>query len=88
MTNPNLSGEVELMGATAQLYVSDLDQVLVAQIDTLGVPAGARIRVNINDGPVYDADPEEHHHTECTCITQEHSTPLPAPVPALIHASL
>lgn len=76
------------MGATAQLYISDRDRVLVAQIDTFGVPAGARLRVNINDGPIFDADPDHHTHTECTCITRDTEIQLPAPVPALAHASL
>ncbi|MGQ3384468.1 hypothetical protein [Glutamicibacter sp. TV12E] len=80
--------EVELYGATAQLYISDLDNTLVAQIDTFGVPAGAKIRVNLNDGPIWDADPEQHHHTECTCINGPADNPLPAPVPAIAHTSL
>ncbi|MGP9528429.1 hypothetical protein [Glutamicibacter sp. AOP5-A2-18] len=82
------SPEVELHGATAQLYISDLDQVLVAHVDTIGVPDGTKIRVNLNDGRIWDADPEQHHHTECTCINGPAENPLPAPVPALAHTSL
>lgn len=88
MSNQDASGEVELMGATAQLYISELDRVLVAQIDTVGVPSGARLRVNINDGPIWDANPEQHHHTECTCINGPADNPLPAPVAAFAHTSL
>ncbi len=37
-------------------YLSDMDGVPVVQIDTDDNPG--RMQVYINDGPVYDADPE------------------------------
>ncbi|MEV0759551.1 hypothetical protein [Nocardia sp. NPDC050435] len=38
---------------------SDLDGTLLVQIDTLGPE---RVRVNVNDGAVYDAAPDEGDH--------------------------
>lgn len=52
------SPEVELCGATAQLYLSDKDNVLTARVDTTGLPAGALIRVSLNDTDLYLGDPE------------------------------
>lgn len=42
------------------------DGALVVQIDTTG--GGGRLRVNINDGAVWDANPETHHHDFCDCV--------------------
>lgn len=44
------------LGITAQAWRSELDDVPVVQIDT---EAGAgRMRVNLNEAPIYDGDPE------------------------------
>jgi hypothetical protein len=41
------------------------DGAAVVFIDT---EAGAgRLRVRLNDATIWDADPESHEHTECTC---------------------
>lgn len=39
------------------------DGVPVVQIDGTG-----RFRVNVNDAPVWDADPELHEHKFCACV--------------------
>ena len=39
------------------------DGVPVVQIDGTG-----RFRVNVNDAPVWDADPELHEHKFCKCV--------------------
>lgn len=46
-----------------QTWVSDMDSVPVFQIDTDGETRG-RIRVNLNDAPIYDGDPETDEKAE------------------------
>jgi hypothetical protein len=50
-------------------WVSDDDGALVVQIDT-SANAG-RVRVNINDGAIWDGDPETHIHDFCDCVLRE-----------------
>lgn len=53
-----LTGEelAELREAMVSVYEARLDPALVVELDTSGW--GGRIRVILNDGPVYDGDPE------------------------------
>lgn len=55
---PSMSVDVPAVGATITVgvWVSDVDGVPVVQIDT--TDNSGRIRVNVNEGPVFDADPE------------------------------
>lgn len=47
---------------TVTCYVGEDDQVPVFQIDTSdGTQGGGRIRINLNDAPVYDGDPDVDH---------------------------
>lgn len=45
-------------GAQVQMFKSEIDGALVVQIDTDEVAPGRRVRVYLNDGDVYDGDPE------------------------------
>ena len=60
-TLPGLGVDPELAGEgitlpEVSMYRSDMDGTLVVQVDTDA--AVGRIRVNLNDGPVWDGDPE------------------------------
>lgn len=44
-------------GALVHVYVGD-DGAIVVDFDTSNLPAGQRVRVNVNDGAVFDGDPE------------------------------
>jgi hypothetical protein len=48
----------ELKAEMVSVYRSRLDTALVIQIDTAAYDG--RIRVNLNDGPIYDGDPDAH----------------------------
>lgn len=74
----------DVEGLEASIWRSDHDGVLVVQIDTNTLPPGTRLRVNVNDSPIWDADPEQHEHTACNCVT------VPDPLAALnsIHDAL
>jgi S-adenosylmethionine hydrolase len=37
----------------------------VVQIDGSGM-----IRVNVNDGPIWNADPQTHEHKMCRCVVE------------------
>mgnify|MGYP006926216521 CR=1 FL=1 len=52
------SAPIEHDGATAQLMTSEIDGALLVQIDTSGMEPGRKVRVALNDGEVYDGDPE------------------------------
>lgn len=45
------------LGINAKVWRSDLDDVPVVQIDTEG--SMGRLRVNLNDAPIWDGDPEK-----------------------------
>lgn len=58
---------VEFDGLTIQLWRSSLDRDAgqpVVQIDGSGM-----FRVNVNDYPIWNADPDDHEHHECLCVT-------------------
>lgn len=61
---PKLSVDVPSVGATIDIgvWVSDLDGVPVVQIDT--TDALGRIRINLNEAPVFDRDPDAQQSTE------------------------
>lgn len=50
------ASENDEMVVTVAAWVSDLDGTLVVQVDT--EQAGRRIRINLNDAPVWDGNPE------------------------------
>lgn len=52
------SEPVEFEGAQAQLMTSPSDGALVVQVDTVDLAEGRKVRVFLNDGEVYDGDPE------------------------------
>jgi hypothetical protein len=43
-------------GVVVCAWTSDIDGATVVQID---VPAGVHLRVNVNDGAVFDGDPDD-----------------------------
>lgn len=45
-------------GVTAALHTSEIDGSVVVQVDTDELAAGRKVRVYINDGTVFDGDPE------------------------------
>ena len=53
-------------GAVISVYVGR-DGAIVVDFDTSSLPAGQRVRVNVNDAAVYDGDPEVD---ECAGMTQ------------------
>jgi hypothetical protein len=56
------SEELEHLGVTT--YISEMDGATVVEIDTSAVRG--RLRVYVNEGVVFDQDPEEHGpHGEC-----------------------
>lgn len=58
----------EMNGATSlavTVYSGEKDGVPVIQID-----GGAFFRVNVNDGPIWNANPEKHQHESCQCVHQ------------------
>jgi len=60
LTAPAAAGLVSVAhrsGAVVNVYVGD-DGAIVVDYDTSALPAGQRVRVNVNDGVVYDGDPE------------------------------
>ena len=60
LTAPSAAGLVSVAhrsGAVVNVYVGD-DGAIVVDYDTSDLPAGQRVRVNVNDGVVYDGDPE------------------------------
>lgn len=81
MTTPK---PIQLDGVEASIWRSDRDGVLVVQIDTIEQQPPTRIRINVNDGPIWDANPDTHTHTFCEC------TITPDPVAALqsVHDAL
>lgn len=57
--------EVELPNGgtiTIAAWVSDLDGVNVVQIDTSAGDPPNRIRINLNEAPVWDGDPDADEH--------------------------
>lgn len=58
---------VECDGLEIAIWRSDLEHDRgqpVIQIDGQGM-----FRVNVNDGPIWNADPDEHTHRQCQCVT-------------------
>ena len=47
-------------------YHGAQDGVPVIQID-----GGGRFRINVNDAPIWDADPNNHEHTPCRCTERD-----------------
>lgn len=58
-------GKVEIMVVHAAK-----DDAIVVFVDT---EDAGRIRLNLNDGVIYDGDPNTHHHTMCTCTERSRS---------------
>lgn len=57
---------VEFDGLTIELWRSTLERDAgqpVVQID-----GGGMFRVNVNDYPIWNADPEDHEHGQCQCV--------------------
>ena len=51
-------------------YISATDGVTVVEVET--GPTTGRLRVYVNDGPVFDQDPEQHGpHGECGYMFQD-----------------
>lgn len=46
-------------GATVTVFTGD-DGALVVHVDTTALPAGRRVRLTLNDGDLFDGDPEVH----------------------------
>jgi hypothetical protein len=58
---------IEFDGLTIGLWRSSLEHDRgqpVVQIDGSGM-----LRVNVNDYPIWNADPDNHEHHECLCVT-------------------
>lgn len=58
----------EMNGMTAfsvSVYSGEKDGVPVVQID-----GGGLLRVNMNDFPIWHADPHDHQHEHCQCVHQ------------------
>lgn len=47
------------------VYRGEADGVPVVQIDGPGM-----VRVNMNEGPIWNADTDTHRHTECSCVDE------------------
>lgn len=59
---------LEREGVEVGIYHSVMEHdagKLVVQVDTLGLTGP--VRVNVNDGAIWDADPNDHKHTPCAC---------------------
>jgi hypothetical protein len=57
---------IEFDGLTIELWRSSLEHDRgqpVVQIDGSGM-----LRVNVNDYPIWNADPDNHEHTQCECV--------------------
>lgn len=57
---------LEFDGLTIQLWRSSLEKDRgqpVVQID-----GGGMLRVNVNDYPIWNADPDDHEHEQCQCV--------------------
>lgn len=52
----------DAVGFEVQFWHGRDDGVPVIQIDGKG-----QFRVNVNDAPIWDADPDKHEHTHCSC---------------------
>lgn len=52
------SAPIEFEGAQIHAWTSEIDGALVVQVDTAEVVAGRAVRITLNDGDVFDADPE------------------------------
>lgn len=68
-------GKLRIDGLEVSVYRSELDHDTgkpVVQID-----GGGPVRVNINDAPIWDANPDEHEHQFCPCSNErlEHHGP-------------
>lgn len=50
-------------GLSIVVYHGSADGVPVVQIDGDG-----QFRVNVNDGPIWVADPNSHEHEQCKCV--------------------
>lgn len=48
-------------------YFSEIDGAAVVEINTASGPTG-RMRIFLNDAPIWNADPEKHEHVKCQCI--------------------
>lgn len=62
---------VELSGPDGRtlivtFYYGEHDGKPVVQID-----GDADFRVNVNDGPIWDADSHSHEHMRCRCVGEE-----------------
>lgn len=60
--------EVKLEGVVAYLHRSTIDGSLVVQIDSDNY--NGPLRVYLNDGALWNGDPEFHHHDDCECVTR------------------
>jgi hypothetical protein len=58
---------IAIDGLTIAVWRSSLESDKgqpVVQIDGTGM-----LRVNVNDGPIWNADPDDHEHHQCQCVT-------------------
>jgi hypothetical protein len=58
---------IAIDGLTIDVWRSTLESDKgqpVVQIDGSGM-----VRVNVNDYPIWNADPDDHQHHECRCVT-------------------
>jgi hypothetical protein len=63
---------IQFDGLTIELWRSSLDKDRgqpVVQIDGSGM-----LRVNVNDYPIWNADPDDHEHHECLCVADFEAT--------------
>lgn len=50
---------------TVSVYNGQADGIPVVQID-----GDTLVRVNMNDYPIWNADPDNHEHQKCRCVEQ------------------
>lgn len=66
--NPDIILTNAVENIEVSLMVSLYDGVPLIQIDTQ-IKTG-RFRVIVNDGEIWDADSNDHHHTPCECTAR------------------